>query len=692
MRKFLKKRYGFIIFILFYSGFFFFYNYNKILTYRPKSIHQHRQCDCLSFTYNFYKTGNSLFEPQLNLKTGKNFSGKNASEFPILYWTVAKLWKLFGYHEWIYRLFFVIIMFLGLFALFRIFENILKDVYWAILLPLWLFTSTIIIYYGNNFLTDVPGLCFAFIGWYFFLKYVNTKKYWFIIATLSFFCLAMLVKITAGISFAALLIIFILEWTKIIRFDSNYIFKKRILTLLLFLFVGIIVASWYLYAVYYNKVHENYLFQTGVLPIWNMKSSEITIMFRILFDFQLKNYFHTIGLIIILAFFVIALLNFKKQNRFLLILNIIIFLCCIGGMSLWFGAYNVHDYHLINYLIFIPATCLTFFNFLKQNYPDIFSSLKFKIVMLVIVLVCAHYGKEKTWARYCGHNKQLYDYSSFLSRWEVDFYRYENWAYGTRMEAYETITPYLREIGITENDNVFSLPDASPSITLYLMGQNGVSFIAEKGPDFIHMINHYKSLNIKYAIVGDTSIRKDPMIAKVLSEKIGQYKNVAIYKISYDYKLNSTTFFCDSETTDSAGINFIGNPDSIKFAVADSRSEEKALSGKYSVCLIDYKQYGFVTTLPFVTKNQYFVISVWRYCEQDTEAGICLSAKNSEEFYNFSTDVTEENDTGWEKIRLVVTIPKNMDGKEVSLYVYNPDKNKKVFFDDFEVSILNFQE
>jgi hypothetical protein len=54
--------------------------------------------------------------------------------------------------------------------------------------------------------------------------------------------------------------------------------------------------------------------------------------------------------------------------------------------------------------------------------------------------------------------------------------------------------------------------------------------------------------------------------------------------------------------------------------------------------------------------------------------------------------VTEENDTGWEKIRLVVTIPKNMDGKEVSLYVYNPDKNKKVFFDDFEVSILNFQE
>ena len=534
MKKLLSAKYSLVLFILFFTVLCFFYRYDKIFTYRPTSIHQHRQCDCLSFTYNYYKCGNDFFKPQINYKTGKNFEGKATAEFPIIYFIVAQLWKVFGYHEWIYRLFVVLIMFLGLLALFKVFQYILNEPFWQIILPLWLFSSPILIYYGNNFLTDVPGLSFAFIGWYFFIRYLHNYKLINLICVLAFFCLAMLIKITSGISFLILLSLFILEWTKIKQFEKP-LFKKPLVTFFLFILVCTIVLTWYIYAINYNEIHfgptDSKLFQTGLLPIWDLEFAKIILTFRILLDYQFGNYFNILGLFTIMTFFIIVILNYKKQDSRLIIINIFIFITCISGMSLWFQAYNDHDYHLINYLIFIPATCLTFFKYLKTDYPGLFRSLKLKIPMLVIVLICIYWGHVKIGARYADGNNPDYQYSALLSRREVDAYKYHHWIYPIERKAFETITPYLRSIGISEKDPVFTFPDPTPNVTLYLMGQWGVPVPRDNGVELLKYLDYYKGIEIKYFILSDTTLLNDSIINNVLSNKIGQYQNISVYDI-----------------------------------------------------------------------------------------------------------------------------------------------------------------
>lgn len=686
MKKKLSAHYVSALFIVFFICLCFFYKYDKIITYRPSSIHQYRQTDCLSFTYNYYKCHNNFFEPQLNQKAGKNFAGKNAAEFPILYYIVAQLWKLFGYHEWIYRLFFVLIMFSGLFALFKIFQYVLKDSFWQLILPLWVFSSPIMIYYGNNFITDVPGLSFAFIGWYFFVRYIDKHKLINLIFVFVFFCFAMLIKITSGISFLVLLGIFLFEWTHIIKHDNKPFFKKPLPTLGLFVLVGIIVSSWYLYSINYNTINETGLFQTSIIPIWNLKFSKIVILFRILLDYQLGNYFNTTGLLAVLAFFVIVLINFKKQNRYLILINIFIFFACISGMALWFQAYDEHDYHLINYLIFIPATCLTFFNFMQTDYPKLFHSLKLKIPVLAVVLICIYWGYTKIDARYADVNKKDYEYSALLSRREVDHQMYYHWIYPQQTQAFESITPYLRSIGITEKDLVFSFPDPSPSITLYLMGQWGVSFTTDNGADVLKRLNQYKDLNIKYFILGDSTFLKDEIIRKLLTKKIGQYQTVSIYDISTG-PLSSARISCGAEIIDADSNYLKGTPDTFIFSGTNLRTDAKQHSGKYSIFLDDINQYGFTTKLKSVVANQIIKVSVWRYSESGSEAGICISGDNPDDLYSFNSITESGNPKGWQLISTEIVVPAKLQGKDLSVYVFNPKGEKKVYFDDIEISI-----
>lgn len=687
MKKFFLSQYPAMLFILLVGAFSYFYHYDRILKSRPSIIHQYRQTDCLSFTYNYYKLGNDFFEPQVNMKTGTDFSGKNASEFPILYYLVAQFWKLFGYHEWIYRLFFVLIMFAGLFALFRIFQYFLKDTFWQVILPLWLFTSPVMIYYGNNFLTDVPALSFVFIGWYFFIRYLKKQQLISLIFVLAFFGLGMLIKITSGISFLVLIALFFLERFGFFGREKKKMFPKFITTLLMFAATGLLVMSWYVYAIWYNKANGNDLFQTGIIPIWSLTSERIAYIFRVLFDYHFGNYFNLIALLVVLIFFGITMSNFKRANRPLAVVNLLIFLACISGMCLWFDAYDEHDYHLINYLIFIPATCLAFFRFLQEQYPDLYRSLKIKLPLLAVVLISLWFGHAKISARYANLEMKEKDYSALLSRYEVNYHRYMVWNYAIHYKAFETITPYLRSIGITENDLIFSLPDSSPDITLYLSGQWGITLKNETGPALLDEMNAYRPLGIRYLLLNDSTLLKDQVIRNLLSKKIGQYQNVSIYELNPMTSFNIFRYGCDAETVDADPAFFRSSVDSIRFAGTELRSEEQSKSGKYSICLDEAHRYGFTTKLKNLSAGQSVNVSVWRYAEDESEAGIVIASENAVDLYAFNARTASTKAKGWQKISQNITVPEVLNGKDLTVYVHFPSTGRKVFFDDIEISI-----
>ncbi len=213
LQKFLSSinpNLGFVFLLLLFSV---LYEYPSILLKRPQSVHHWRQSDCASLALNYYQTGMHFFKPQThNLTSDDNTTGYCAtSEIPIGYYLIACLYKVFGYHDYIYRFVNTLIFLLGLFYLFKTCYLLFNDFFWASGIALFFFTSPVLVYYGNNFLTDSSAFAFALIAWYFFLKFYLYKKQIFFYISMLFFLVAGAYKITALLSFVTIIIVFLLN-------------------------------------------------------------------------------------------------------------------------------------------------------------------------------------------------------------------------------------------------------------------------------------------------------------------------------------------------------------------------------------------------------------------------------------------------------------------------------------------------
>ncbi len=174
MLHFFKNNYLFFIGLL---GLFFTYSFQDILFLRPQSIHQWRQADCLQIAHNYLTESWNFFSPSIhNYFSDGETSGKTAGVFPLLYFFVAIIWKIFGEHEFIYRIVTLSIFFGGLFALYNLLKKLLQNNFWALTVTFFLFTSPLLVFYSNNFLPNVPAFSFVLIGWYFFTSSTIHKK------------------------------------------------------------------------------------------------------------------------------------------------------------------------------------------------------------------------------------------------------------------------------------------------------------------------------------------------------------------------------------------------------------------------------------------------------------------------------------------------------------------------------------
>ncbi|NJK95286.1 MAG: hypothetical protein HC905_10550 [Bacteroidales bacterium] len=234
-------------------------------------MHHWRQADCASLALMYYQNGMNFFEPQThNLTSDSGKTGYVApSEVPLLYYFIAILYKIFGYHDFIFRLVNTLIFLTGLYYLFRWILLVTKSTFWGIAGSLLFFTSPVLVYYGNNFLTNSASLAFSIVGWYLFFLYRENSKVKHFYLSIAIFGLASCMKITAGFSFFALFGIFFLDKLKIMRLPQPA-FPKGILPWISFAFALLIPVSWIVYAHYYNQQHTTGYFQqalshTGVL-------------------------------------------------------------------------------------------------------------------------------------------------------------------------------------------------------------------------------------------------------------------------------------------------------------------------------------------------------------------------------------------------------------------------------------------
>ena len=493
-----------IIFILI----FFIYGYQEIIFKRPQSVHQWRQCDCLAFTQTYYQDGNKFFEPKV-LYLGNDGSGKTASDFPLIYYSVAQLWKLFGKHEFIYRSIILTFIFVGFFCFFIMTEHILKNSFFAIWITFIMYSSPIVAYYANNFLMNIPAFSLALIALFFFYKFYKKRANKYFYLSMLFYTFAGLLKVTALTSFIAILVVLLLELLKIIN-EKKIIFfdiKRQAPALLIVIFI---VAAWYIYAANYNEKNNSGLFLIGILPIWELDKTQILHIIDYSYSLWLDSYQSIFMQILSAVMFVTLIFTKRKNNTYLWWISVILSFGFLLFVLLWFSVFDNHDYYLINQLIFMMSILVTFFYFLKKNYPKVYHSFLFKGVLLVLLALNISHSKNIIDLRYYGwpNNKaQLY------------------------IENFRNIRTYFRNVlKINPKDKVIFIHDPSFNIALYLMEQKGYTDFGTELDDYAS-VNDKINKGVKYIIINDSSLLQKDYLKPFLYNQIGEFNKLRIFEI-----------------------------------------------------------------------------------------------------------------------------------------------------------------
>jgi hypothetical protein len=517
-----------IVFILLLLLASVFYNYHSILFYGPYSIHQWRQADCLSISMNYYQDNLNFFEPEVHW-IGEDGHGKTVSEFPIIYYTVASLWKVFGHHEFIFRLFNTLIVFSGLFCLFRFSRSFLEDRFWGTYIPFFLFASPLLVYYTNNFISDTPALGLAMVAGYFFWKYYSKEKNMYFFLSLFFFLLAALIKITALMLFLSLLATLTVKHVLYLKRNRDRLKHFMFIQILPSIVAFIVIYFWYSYAKSYNMRNINGIFLQDIFPIWELNSTQIIDNLKSLGGTLLPSFYPIIGFLMVISMFLFSLYKYKYVNRFLLSTCIFLAAGIFIYLLLWFKALDVHDYYLTNLLIFIPLPLIIFLKYLKDHKPEIFSNRRIKLIAASILIAFIYNAGIINRMKY-DSNAPLVRYS-FIKK-NKDYWNWYHHNYSQTFKPLETLNPVLKEAGIGRTDKIISIPDNSINISLYLMNQKGFTDFGYNHLQGEERIKQFIKYGAKYLVINNPALLQETYLQPYLQNKVGSYQHIEVYRLT----------------------------------------------------------------------------------------------------------------------------------------------------------------
>lgn len=489
----------------------YYYNYHEIISYRPTSVHQWRNSVSASIALNYYHE-DEFFHPRThNMQVDDYTSDITITEFPVIYYFIGMLYRIFGFHEYIYKLVNVLIGFTGLYFLFLLGLRAFRNIWYAIFLPMLLFSSPIYAYYTNNFIPDATSLSIALAGLYFFYLFYKNGSARNMVLSLSFLCLAGLLKTPALILYFAIGGLFLLETVFKIRLDeTRTVFRRSPLHLIGFALVFLIIVGWYAYAKIYTDVHGGIVSLVEIRPIWNLSTEYIGEIREAMKERFNQGIYHSpLFLALSLLLLIHNIICWKKYDK---LVSLLVMLTLFGGISftlMFYRSMKQHDYYQLNNLIIPIMILLNFLLYLKNNREKIFHSIITKGLIGILVVV------------------------SFISSGKImEKYYYGGWFYDyaqtTYNHKYDKITPYLRSLGIERTDKVYCTYDPSINISLYLMDQKGFTDFAPKGISFQERVSFYTEKGCKYVIIGNYD-RIDIEPEKIGLVKIGEYNGAGIY-------------------------------------------------------------------------------------------------------------------------------------------------------------------
>lgn len=510
------------------------YNYLEFLNLGPYSVHYWRQADCFSFALSFYEGIATFWEPAVN-NLGSSGTGQAASDFPLIQYVVALIWKVTGVKPIVFRLITAVLFFTGLIFLYKLFDLFLEDnKIMAVILTGLVFTSTTLAFYGVSVISDIHAMSFAFIGLYYFFLADKTLLRRHLIYSVLAFSLAGLLKMSSSFSYGVCLVY---AFSKHFH-HSGESFLQRIkntqkINILIFLMPFLTWFFWYSHVDTYNKEHPSGFFLIGVKPFWEMPDGEnrLLVFRRIIYEMLMQSF--PVYLYLFVALFALGLL-FSRPGKYRLEL-VVIFTCIVlfvSFIALFFQVLGVHDYYYINPSILLIIAGLFILRVIKTSSFASILNARTTIALLVIVWVFYVWRTSGyVWGRYRLDNTTTNTNALFFTSTEAWNVAYSSEQEKKRFQVMERKRFDAEKIGIKKEDVVYCMGDLSINRSLFLLKRRGYTnynIPPEMAPS---LLKSEPFNNIDYLIVMDDMYLKDDSLQPFLTNKTYDMDGLQVYKL-----------------------------------------------------------------------------------------------------------------------------------------------------------------
>ena len=482
-----------------------FLDYPHILFLHPQGIHFIRQTDCLSFVRYYSNHGMSFFEPGVFNLSSRD--GKAACEFPILYYLTALFYKLIGEHEFILRLINITMVSFGFFCLFRLLTLLLKDIFYSFVFTFLFFSSTILIYYTDNYLPDASALACALAGWYYsYLYFLQRNKTRSLFAGFMFFALSSLLKVTFFINpFTFLISLLVFDFLSTKQAINS--FKSNFRLILYFTVTLALVIAWNLFAIHYNSLNHDSYFLLSTRPIWGLDKAGINSVFDYIYNYWYSQYYYQSTIHVFAILIIIGLFLIRYSERIILLFTSILLSGSLAYFVLFFDQFRNHDYYFIALMPSIIFLIISSFISVSNRFPGFVKNLVVRSALLLLCILSLNYAREKMVQRYDTKNDLFSVIGVKLS--------------GTR--------EYLNEKGVPGNEKVILVTDLTPNGGLYFLDHPGWNLRDTSGLSMQYLRN-YMTEGAGIIILTDRNYLQNSELVKCLGKKIGEKNQIMVFK------------------------------------------------------------------------------------------------------------------------------------------------------------------
>lgn len=166
----------------------------------------------------------------------------------------------------------------------------------------------------------------------------------------------------------------------------------------------------------------------------------------------------------------------------------------------------------------------------------------------------------------------------------------------------------------------------------------------------------------------------------------GKSQNIYIldtlkYAAKFGDKIPQTTSeICfDTELFSADGKLFLG-PNAVVFGPVNAISKEMARSGKFSIKLDKSNPFAIDYNINNTKAGEIYQLEVWRKSKKST-GYLVVTTDDTKAYYQAKDNAIKTDSNGWGMLQIKVEINKELEGKNLKIYLWNPQK-EPAYFDD----------